>query len=65
MSRHDSAGWQTAVPLDELNTPMNEGAQAVSANGKLLFLPSAITRKDWGAVTSGYRNAKRESGLLR
>jgi len=37
MSRHDSAGWQTAVPLDELNTPMNEGAQAVSANGKLLF----------------------------
>ncbi len=33
----DSAGWGPALPLTGLNTPMNEGAQSVSADGKLLF----------------------------
>lgn len=33
----DSGGWSAAFPLEELNTPMNEGAQSVSADGRLLF----------------------------
>ncbi len=37
LSRHDSTGWQPAIPLADLNTPMNEGALSVSADGKLLF----------------------------
>lgn len=37
ISRFDSSGWGTALPLAELNTPSNEGAQSISADGKLLF----------------------------
>lgn len=33
----DSLGWGTALPLSELNTPGNEGAQTLSADGKLFF----------------------------
>jgi outer membrane protein OmpA-like peptidoglycan-associated protein len=36
-STRDSAGWKPAVPLSDLNTPQNEGAQSLSADGKLLF----------------------------
>lgn len=36
-STRDSAGWSPAVPLTGLNSPQNEGAQSVSADGKLLF----------------------------
>jgi outer membrane protein OmpA-like peptidoglycan-associated protein len=36
-STRDSAGWKPAVPLSDLNSPQNEGAQSVSADGKLLF----------------------------
>jgi hypothetical protein len=36
-SKYDSAGWQLAFPLSDLNTPANEGAQTISADGKLLF----------------------------
>jgi outer membrane protein OmpA-like peptidoglycan-associated protein len=32
-----SAGWKPAVPVSDLNSPQNEGAQSVSADGKLLF----------------------------
>ena len=38
VSRKDSAGWQKAVPLGPpINTPENEGAQCISADGRLLF----------------------------
>ncbi|VAW16507.1 Outer membrane lipoprotein omp16 precursor [hydrothermal vent metagenome] len=37
--------WQEAVPLSEINTSENEGAQSMSANGKLLFF-SACNRID-------------------
>ncbi len=30
-------GWEMAQPVSEINTPENEGAQAVSADGNLLF----------------------------
>jgi outer membrane protein OmpA-like peptidoglycan-associated protein len=36
-STRDTAGWKPAVPVSDLNSPQNEGAQSVSADGKLLF----------------------------
>ncbi len=38
VSRKDSSGWQKAIPLGPpINTPENEGAQCISADGRLLF----------------------------
>ena len=38
VSRKDSAGWQKATPLGPpVNTGENEGAQCISADGRLLF----------------------------
>jgi outer membrane protein OmpA-like peptidoglycan-associated protein len=35
--RSDTSGWTTAEPLTTLNSPLNEGAQSISADGRLLF----------------------------
>ena len=37
--------WQPSVPLTEINTIYNEGAQSISTDGKLLFY-TACTRSD-------------------
>ena len=38
VSKKDSTGWQEAIPLGPpINTPENEGAQCISADGRLLF----------------------------
>jgi outer membrane protein OmpA-like peptidoglycan-associated protein len=38
VSRKDSSGWQKALPLGPpINTSENEGAQCISADGRLLF----------------------------
>jgi outer membrane protein OmpA-like peptidoglycan-associated protein len=37
VSDQDSAGFKPAVPLTGLNSPQNEGAPSISADGKLLF----------------------------
>ena len=38
VSRKDSTGWHKAVPFGSpVNTPENEGAQCISADGRLLF----------------------------
>lgn len=37
--------WQKSEPITSINTPYNEGAQSISADGKLLFF-TACTRKD-------------------
>ena len=38
VSRKDSSGWKNAFPLGPpINTPENEGAQCISADGRLLF----------------------------
>jgi len=37
ISEYGPDGWQEAKPLNEINTPENEGAQSLSADGKLLF----------------------------
>ena len=41
----DSAGWGKALPIIEINTRENEGAQALSADGRLLFF-TACNRSD-------------------
>ncbi len=45
ISEFDSAGWETAKPMVEINTSDNEGAQALSADGRLLFF-TACNRVD-------------------
>jgi outer membrane protein OmpA-like peptidoglycan-associated protein len=45
ISVFDSAGWEKAVPITEINTNENEGAQALSADGRLLFF-TACNRSD-------------------
>ena len=38
VSQRDSSGWHKAIPLGPpVNTPENEGAQCISADGRLLF----------------------------
>jgi len=37
ISIRDSAGWGKAEPMSGLNTPENEGAQSLSADGTMLF----------------------------
>ncbi|MGQ8338496.1 OmpA family protein [Sunxiuqinia sp. A32] len=44
-SAYDGEDWQPAEPLVEINTPYNEGAQSVSADGKLIFF-TACTQSD-------------------
>ncbi len=45
ISEFDSSGWKQANPIIEVNTPENEGAQALSADGRLLFF-TACNRPD-------------------
>ncbi len=45
LSSNDGSGWQPAQPVVDLNTPQNEGAQTISADGRLLFF-TACNRAD-------------------
>ena len=45
ISEYDTAGWAMASPIIEINTHENEGAQALSADGRLLFF-TACNRPD-------------------
>ena len=45
VSEFDSMGWGRASPIVDINTPLNEGAQTLSADGKLLFF-TACNRSD-------------------
>jgi outer membrane protein OmpA-like peptidoglycan-associated protein/cytochrome c-type biogenesis protein CcmH/NrfG len=45
MSRKVDGVWQKGEPLDDINTDLNEGAQSISADGKLLVF-TACTRRD-------------------
>lgn len=45
VSDFDSLGWGKATPILEINTNENEGAQALSADGRLLFF-TACNRPD-------------------
>lgn len=45
IAEFDSSGWGKAAPIIEINTRENEGAQALSADGRLLFF-TACNRTD-------------------
>lgn len=45
ISEMDSSGWGKATPIKEINTHENEGAQALSSDGRLLFF-TACNRPD-------------------
>ncbi len=45
MSRKVDGVWQKGEPLEDINTDLNEGAQSISADGKLLVF-TACTRRD-------------------
>lgn len=45
VSEYDSLGWKKAKPIIEINTNENEGAQALSSDGRLLFF-TACNRPD-------------------
>lgn len=45
IAEFDSSGWEMAKPILEINTNENEGAQALSADGRLLFF-TACNRPD-------------------
>lgn len=44
-SVYDSTSWTQAVPIESINTTKNEGAQSVSADGRMLFF-TACNRED-------------------
>lgn len=45
IAEFDSMGWGRASPIIDINTSLNEGAQTLSADGKLLFF-TACNRSD-------------------
>ena len=50
VSRKDSSGWQKATPLGPpVNTGENEGAQCISADGRLLFFTGCSRPKGLGS----------------
>jgi len=49
-SRKDHSGqWTPSKPLEEINTPQNEGAQSLSADGRLLFFTACNRRDGYGS----------------
>ena len=52
----DSGTWKLAQPFNEINTPLNEGAPALSANGKIMFFAACSegAEGDYGPTRRGY-----------
>ena len=41
-------GWSPAVPLEQINTPLNEGGQTISADGRFLIFTACNRREGEG-----------------
>ncbi len=52
-------GWENAQPVDEINTPENEGAQALSADGSILFFTACNRAAGFGSCDI-YYSVRRE-----
>lgn len=50
----DGSAWKEAKPVQEINTPLNEGTQTVSADGKLLFFTSCNRPGGFGSCDIYY-----------
>ncbi len=46
--------WQLSFPINELNTPFNEGASSLSADGKTLVFTACENYGDYGGERNGY-----------
>jgi len=58
-SRKIDSVWQAGVPLSDINTDLNEGAQSVSADGKFLVFTKCDNRKDGYGSCDIYFSEKR------
>lgn len=59
-SRKKDEEWEVGKPLKPLNTPLNEGAQSISADGRLLVFTSCASGMSGGSCDlyySVYKNA--------
>lgn len=54
VSEYGSSGWTKAEALTELNTPFNEGAHSISADGKILFFTACNQRNGFGSCDIYY-----------
>ncbi len=61
VTRFQNEKWLPAVPIEKLNTPENEGAHCLSADGKLLIF-TACTRRDGLGGCDLYFSVLREDG---
>ncbi|HAG17108.1 MAG TPA: hypothetical protein DCG69_11415 [Bacteroidales bacterium] len=53
LSLNDSA-WKVGIPIYDLNTPYNEGAASLSADGKTLVFSACESFGEYGAGRSGF-----------
>jgi len=49
MSKKVDGEWQAGIPMDDINTDLNEGAQSISADGKLLVFTACNRRDGYGS----------------
>ncbi len=56
--------WQKGQPIESINTPMNEGAQSISADGKTIVFTACNRRGDFGSCDL-YISEKTEKGWTR
>jgi outer membrane protein OmpA-like peptidoglycan-associated protein/Tol biopolymer transport system component len=64
ISKFDSSGWHRATPLVELNTPENEGAQSLSADGAILFFTACNRAQGLGSCDIYYSFRRNGSWTL-
>jgi len=53
-SRKKDGEWEVGRPLKQLNTPLNEGAQSISADGRLLVFTSCASGMSGGSCDLYY-----------
>jgi outer membrane protein OmpA-like peptidoglycan-associated protein/Tol biopolymer transport system component len=56
----DSNGWQRALPITEVNTMQNEGAFAVSGNGKYMIFTSCDRKDAFGSCDFYYTSKQND-----
>lgn len=59
VSQLGEEGWENATPLTEINTPENEGAQCLSADGNLLFFTACNRPSGLGSCDIYYSVRKK------
>ncbi len=54
MSAYEAGAWLESQPMQSINTPNNEGAQSISADGKLLFFTACSRIDGYGSCDIYY-----------